>query len=67
VRFDPTDRHFAFYDCTDPGQLDSTDPAQVLRRLPAKALEIEDLTGLAAWPFGLGIQQLLLPLSFSKG
>jgi len=67
VRFDPTDRHFVFYDCTDPGQLDSTDPDQVLRRLPAKALEIEDLTGIAAWPFGPGIQQLLLPLSFAKG
>jgi transposase InsO family protein len=59
VSFDPADRHFVFQDCDDPDQ--------VLRRLPAKALEVEDLTGIAAWPFGLGVQQLSLPLPFAKG
>ena len=59
VRFDPTDRHFVF--------LDSEDPGKELRRLPAKALDVEDLTGLAEWPIGLGLQQLPLPLCFIEG
>ena len=59
VRFDPTDRHFVFYG--------SKDPDDEIRRLPAKALDIADLTGLAEWPIGLGLQQLPLPLCFANG
>ncbi len=59
VRFDPTDRHFIFQDSENPNVL--------LRRLPAKGLEIEHLTGLAAWPFGPGVQQLPLQLCFAEG
>jgi len=54
VRFDPTDRHFVFYDIDDP-------EVEICRR-PAKGLGIADLTGLAARPAGLGVQQLPLPL-----
>lgn len=54
VRFDPTDRHFVFYDIDDPER-------EVGRR-PAKGLDVSDLTGLATWPVGLGCQQLPLPL-----
>jgi transposase InsO family protein len=59
VRFDPTDRHFVFY---DPHL-----PDQEIGRRPAKGLEITDLTGLAPWPIGLGPQQLPLPLPISEG
>lgn len=59
VRFDPEDRHFVFYDPDEPDD--------ELRRLPATSLEIEDLTGFAQWPKGLGPQQLTLPLCFDKG
>jgi hypothetical protein len=58
VRLDPTDRHFVFY---DPNTRDE------LRRLPAKALDVTDLTGLAEWPVGLGLQRLPLPLRFAEG
>jgi len=51
VKFDPQDRHFVFYDAT----------GQEMKRCPAKGLELTDLTGLAPWPDGLGIQQLPLP------
>jgi transposase InsO family protein len=54
VRFDPTDRHFVFY---DPDQ-----PDDEIGRRPARNLEVEDLTGLATWPEDLVPQQLLLPL-----
>lgn len=53
VRFDPQDRHFVFSEAKAP--------ENVIRRLPAKGLEVTDLTGLAAWPTGLGPQQLPLP------
>jgi hypothetical protein len=59
VHFDPVDRHFVFYD--------SEDRDDEIRRLPAKALDVEDLTGLAEWPIGLGLQQLPLPLCFAEG
>lgn len=59
VRFDPTDRHFVFYDADDPDA--------ELGRKPAKHLDVSDLTGLATWPEGLGLQQLPLPLFFSEG
>jgi hypothetical protein len=59
VRFDPADRHFVF--------LDSEDTDEEIRRLPAKTLDVEDLTGLAEWPIGLGLQQLPLPLCFAEG
>jgi hypothetical protein len=59
VHFDPTDRHFTFCDQDEPDQL--------LSRLPAKALEIEDLTGLDPWPYGYGVQQLPLPLTATEG
>jgi hypothetical protein len=54
VRFDPTDRHFVFYDINDP--------EKEIRRRPARDLDVSDLTGLALWPLGLGPQQLPLPL-----
>lgn len=54
VRFDPTDRHFVFSQVNDPGN--------VIRRLPAKNLDVGDLTGLGTWPVGPGSQQLPLPL-----
>lgn len=53
VRFDPADRHFVFSTATEP--------PQVIRRLPAKHLTGEDLTGLAAGVASLGPQQLPLP------
>lgn len=53
VRFDPADRHFVFYDAEAPD-------SELCRR-PARDLEVEDLTGIAEWPFGHGIQQLPLP------
>jgi transposase len=58
VRFDPTDRHFVFSEANAS--------EKVIKRLPAKGLDIGDLTGLDAWPTGLGSQQLPLPL-FSTG
>ena len=60
VHFDPTDRHFVFY---DPDQ-----PNLEIRRRPARGLDVSDLTGLATWPADLGPQQLPLPgLSLAKG
>ena len=59
IRFDPADRHFVFYDIDDP-KLE-------IRRRPAKGLDVTDLTGLAQWPHGLGIQQLPLPLFIPEG
>lgn len=59
VRFDPALRHFVFYDIDDP-QVE-------IRRHPAKGLDVTDITGLAEWPCGLGIQQLPLPLFFPEG
>ena len=59
VRFDPADRHFVFHDADDPEE-------QIGRR-PARDLDVVDLTGLATWPEGLGLQQLPLPLVFSEG
>ena len=59
LSFDPADRHFVF--------CDSHHRDHVLRRLPAKALGVEDLTGLAVWPVGLVPQQLPLPFCFAEG
>jgi len=59
VRFDPDDRHFAFFDIDDPD-------TEIGRR-PARGLGVEDLTGLAVWPLGLGPQQLSFPLPISEG
>ncbi len=59
VRFDPEDRHFVFY-LPD-------DPEKEIGRRKAKGLELDDLTGLATWPEGLGLQQLPLPLIFPEG
>jgi len=58
VRFDPSDRHFVFYDVDEP--------EKELGRRPARGLEVADLTGLEVWPEGPGIQQLSLPLVFSE-
>jgi len=58
ARFDPTDRHFVFSE--------SHASEKIIRRLPAKGLDIGDLTGLETWPTGPGPQQLPLPL-FSTG
>jgi transposase InsO family protein len=65
VRFDPTDRHFVFY--LPSSELDDLDELQEVGRRPARHLEVEDLTGLAAWPAGLVPQQLPLPLCFAEG
>lgn len=59
IRFDPADRHFVFYDVDDP--------EVEIRRRPAKRLDVTDLTGLAEWPVGLGIQQLPLPFFIPEG
>lgn len=59
VRFDPDDRHFVFYDAESP-----TDE---IGRRPARDLDVPDLTGLAPWPAGLGLQQLPLPLYIPEG
>jgi len=52
IRFDPTDRHFVFYDPDHPDD--------ELGRRPARNLAVEDLTGLATWPENL--LPLQLPL-----
>jgi len=67
VCFDPADRCFVFYlpDSAHDG-LDQEDWQEIGRR-PARNLEVEDLTGLAAWPDGLVPQQLPLPLCFEEG
>ncbi len=59
VRFEPSDRHFVFY------EVNASDNA--IKHLPAKGLDVGDLTGLAIWPTGLGSQQLPLPLCLTKG
>lgn len=59
VRFDPSDRHFVFFDADDP-------EAEIGRR-PPRDLDVTDLTGLATWPAGLGPQQLPLPLPVLEG
>jgi len=59
VHFSPNDRHFVFSDSADP-------EVEICRR-PAKGLDVADLTGLAPWPTGLGIQQLPLPLFIPEG
>jgi transposase InsO family protein len=59
VRFDPLDRHFVF---SLP-----EDPETEIGRRPARNLEIADFTGIAAWPIGLGVQQLFLPLPLFQG
>ncbi|MBC7222859.1 MAG: transposase [Anaerolineae bacterium] len=56
VRFSPQERHFVFYEA---------ETEQEIKRLPAKGLDVPDLTGLAPWPVGLGPQQLPLPLPAS--
>jgi len=59
VRFDPGDRHFVFT------QVNGSE--QVIKRLPAKGLDVESLIGWATWPVGLGLQQLPLPLQWTTG
>jgi len=63
VRFDPHDRTFVSF------RLGVDDQEEELRRWPARLLEVEDLTGLVPepLPFGIGPQQLALPLLWSKG
>jgi hypothetical protein len=56
VRFDPQDRHFVFSPLGEP--------KHIIRRKPAKGLNVADLTGLEVWPMGPGPQQLSLPLVF---
>jgi len=58
VRFDLTDRHFIFSE---------TNASEKTKRLPAKCLDVGDLTGLETWPTGLGPQQLPLPLFSTEG
>jgi hypothetical protein len=59
VRFDPSDRHFVFFDVDHP-------ETEIARR-PARYLDVTDLTDLAIWPTGLGVQQLPLPLFSPQG
>jgi len=59
VKFDPADRHFVFYNIDKP--------TQEIGRRRARNLELEDITGLAAWPTGLVPQQLPLPLLMPEG
>jgi len=59
VRFDPTNRHFIF---SEASALSS-----IIKHLPAKGLDVSDLTGWAAWPSGPGAQQLPLPLFLTEG
>lgn len=54
VRFDPSDRHFVFYELRAP--------ETEIRRRPARHLEVEDLTGYVTFPQSLFPQQLPLPL-----
>lgn len=53
VRFDPTDRHFVFYD--------PKIPEKCIGRRPTRHLAVTDLTGYATFPQGLLPQQLWLP------
>jgi transposase InsO family protein len=55
VHFDPQDRMMVFCDST----------GKEIRRRPSQGLELTDLTGLQAWPVGLGVQQIPLPLEFA--
>lgn len=57
VRFDPTDRHFVFYDPQAPDK--------EIGRRPTHHLEVADLTGYATFPQALLPQQL--PLPFLQG
>ena len=59
VRFEPTRRQFIF---AEDSALSS-----IIKQLPAKGLDVSDLTGCAAWPSGPGTQQLLLPLFLTEG
>lgn len=59
VRFDPRDRHFVFFL--------PANPEREIGRRPARKLEMADLTGIDAWPIGLGSQQLPLPLPIFRG
>jgi hypothetical protein len=59
VRFDPLDRHYVFFLLADP-------ETEIGRR-PARHLDVTDLTGIDAWPIGLGPQQLSLPLPVFRG
>jgi hypothetical protein len=59
IRFDPSDRHLVFYDSTDTNK-------EIVRR-PIRGMDLTDLTGLARWPRGLGIQQPMLPCFTLEG
>jgi transposase InsO family protein len=59
VRFDPSDRHFVFYDIDAPDRC--------IGRRPARDLTAEHIMGLAPWPDGLGPQQLPLLLPLLEG
>jgi hypothetical protein len=59
IRFDPTDRHFVFFD--------PQAPEDEIGRRPARNLEVYDLTGYISWPEGLLPQQLPMPLVFEEG
>jgi hypothetical protein len=59
VRFDPVDRHYVFFL--------PADPETEIGRRPARNLDLADLTGIATWPVGLGVQQLFLPFPICQG
>ena len=59
VRFDAHQRQFVFFA--------RSEPEREIGRRAARNLEVSDLTGLAEWPSGLGVQQLALPLDLPEG
>lgn len=59
VRFDPSDRHFAFCQVEQP--------ETEIKRCPSRGLDLAALTGLEVWPLGLGVQQLPLPFPMATG
>jgi len=59
IHFDPSDRHFVFSLCSAP--------EVPIKRLPAKCLDRNALTGREGWPVGPGAQQLSLPLFQEEG
>lgn len=59
VRFDAHQRQFVFFAASEP--------EQEIGRRAARNLDVPDLTGLAAWPTGLGPQQLRLPFELAEG
>jgi transposase InsO family protein len=67
VRFDPSDRCFVFFRRASAHNALESKCLHEIKRLPARNLDVEHLTGLATWPASLVPQQLPLPLCFEEG